>query len=161
MKIDVILGGCLAGKSTYVKKTYLGYGFELKIWDDVPVSVGPHAAAVGDYGRSLRGSGFDQVAHRKGAIDRVVDMLFDFRNRTPTWAVEGHALQSKTFMEGIKGIYGAKNIRLILLNPSVEEVRRRATLHRVKWNDLVLSSYRSAFKVWSQYKGEFEHEIRR
>lgn len=154
--INIIIGGSLSGKTTFVRKRLGGKFKECKL-EGVPISRAGRVCAVGFYSKKIRTCGLDQMGRNYPQIwGRLFDFICVHYHNFDTIYIEGNAAADKKFIDGLEGF----KIKITLLDPHWKVVADRCKALNIKYGKSILMlSYRRAFKIYEGYKGVHDHEI--
>lgn len=155
--IHAIIGGALAGKTTYVRATYLKGPLSHQKESGIPVTRCGDVRVVGNYTSSIRCCGVDQMGRDQKTI-RLKLIAWLAQESTPDTLIvlEGTALQHDSFFEGLKLLQGVK---LIYITSASTAIAERAKRLKIKWIDILYMTHRKAHTTYYKWRKEFEHEI--
>lgn len=156
--IHLVIGGCCAGKTTFVKKHFLGSasGFREDRIGGVPLSISPFYCAVGHYDKPTRTLGVDQMGwNTKQVQGKLLDFMGSHAVLFSELVMEGNVITDVRFIDQIK-----TPIKLWFINPPSNVVAHRLKALKIKYGPSIITlSYRRAFAVWERYRREVPCEL--
>jgi hypothetical protein len=160
--IHLVIGGTLSGKTTFVKNHFLSPMDNcqtVKTTTKIPLTYNNGTIAIGDYLKDIRTCGLDQMGRRYEDIaDRLLAYIKSSYWQGCDLVMEGNALCNNRLLHGIA--LAGHPVKLWLITASAKQIEERYKAHKLKYGRaIVLLSYQRAFKTWSRWKGEFEHEM--
>lgn len=158
--IHIVIGGSLAGKTTFVRKRFLKGKLALGRLDNIPVTLAPKLTlAAGNYLATTRTCGVDQLGRNYSFIhEQLGHLVASYGLEYRHIVFEGNACADMEFMERMKN--SGHPVKLYLVTATAKQIQERAKAHNINYGQSIIAmSYRRAMKTFQAYKGVFEHEV--
>ena len=153
--IYVVIGQSGAGKTTFVKKTFLSG--ELKIVDDiVPYTTNGNICAVGKYGIGRRTEGTDTLPYNSGA--KIRELIKKLYAEGKNIVIEGDRINNRATFELLETFGAAVKLYLVscTLETSIKRLRDSGSAITVKFIKATRTRSENNF---AKYRDKFCGEI--